>query len=347
MDRATMQNLFLYGGGGGAPQGQQGNSNEGMGGNPGDQGQQGMGYPGLFPASLQPYFSQSQQAAAAAHQAAAMAEARLNAQAYAGGGGGMEGYDPRFAANFSQQNYGDAQAQQEYMDANRLLLQRLHAGQGAPNQWGFGYGMPQAPQGMDAYAESGMLGPWSTTSAGLLGKMGPEEKTKKVRKKHKDKPKRPLSAYNLFFKDERQNILKAIPNKEDEEEGKKEDEESKEGEDDKDETEESKKRKRKKAPHGKIGFENLAKIIGQRWQKLESDRVEHYKKLAAKDMKRYKEEMEVFLTKIENEKKAKQEMADGVAPAPAPEEAEEGDEPPAKKAKTEDSEGDDEDKNEV
>jgi hypothetical protein len=54
-------------------------------------------------------------------------------------------------------------------------------------------------------------------------------------------------------------------------------------------------RKRKKRPHGKIGFESLAKVIGQRWQDLDPEQVEHYKKEAEVDMKRYKQEMEVYL----------------------------------------------------
>merc|ERR1712127_183108 len=53
----------------------------------------------------------------------------------------------------------------------------------------------------------------------------------------------------------------------------------------------------KKIPHGKIGFENLAKLIGKRWQELDADGIEKYKKLADEDMTRYKKEMEAFLTK--------------------------------------------------
>jgi len=259
----------------------------------------GQGYPqGMF--GQMPFFGQQGQASAATSQAAGYPQ--------------MD-YSGMMASQYSTQGSDP----QDYMNANQYLLARLQ--QGGP--WGMpmGYGMPQ---GMEGYES---LAPWSTTSAGLLGKIGgTEQKKKNVRKKHKDKPKRPLSAYNLFFKDERKKILESIPAKPEED-------------DDKDELDEDGKKK-KKPPHGKIGFENLAKIIGQRWQKLEPDRIEHYKKLAGKDMKRYKDQMEVFLTKIENEKKKKFEEDNGI---PAAEETTEGGgegddsgEPPAKKAKTDD-----------
>jgi hypothetical protein len=137
----------------------------------------------------------------------------------------------------------------------------------------------------DVYAENGILGPWSARSAGLLGSMviEGEEKDKKIRKKPKDKPKRPLSAYNIFFKEERSRILSVLP----------------EGEETK-ETEgggsgKGGGRKRKQKPHGKIGFESLAKIIGQRWQELRADQVSYYKQKAQQDTLRYKHEMEAYL----------------------------------------------------
>jgi hypothetical protein len=54
-------------------------------------------------------------------------------------------------------------------------------------------------------------------------------------------------------------------------------------------------RKRKQKSHGKIGFESLAKIIGQRWQELKADQVSYYKQKAQQDTLRYKHELEAYL----------------------------------------------------
>jgi hypothetical protein len=135
-------------------------------------------------------------------------------------------------------------------------------------------------------------------------------------KKPKNKPKRPLSAYNIFFKDARAKILAEIPDKkgdeddEEDEESKKEEEsgsdadkgikkegDGEEGGEKKDNGKKAPGKKRKRVPHGKIGFESLAKIVGQRWKELPPDELEVYKKLAEADMKRYRKEMEAYVQK--------------------------------------------------
>lgn len=146
--------------------------------------------------------------------------------------------------------------------------------------------------GGDSYAKNGILGPWSATSQALLGSMAydaaaksnrpPPKKARSHLKKHKDKPKRPLSAYNIFFKEERQRILDNLPESSTTPDAA---------------SEEKPKRKRAHKPHGKIGFENLAKLIGERWHSLNPESADYYRKLAEEDSLRYRSEMEAYLTK--------------------------------------------------
>lgn len=112
----------------------------------------------------------------------------------------------------------------------------------------------------------------------------------KRKRKAKDKPKRPLSAYNIFFQEERNRILESIPDKD-----KKTNENESEGP-------AAKKNPKKKRPHGKIDFEGLAKQIGQKWKNIGSEELERCKKLAAKDTERYEEEMKEYRAKLEEVK---------------------------------------------
>lgn len=279
------------------------------------------GYPGL----MQQYFQQQhQEQLQQQHQ-----QQQLQQQQQPG----LSGFDPRLSelselmgfpgaqqqsvmsntpsAGFGHQAFSQQQQRVpdgNLSDANRLLLLSLQQGQQQQQPQasqqalqGFPQVSAPAPTGQwigdmsgegDPYAANGILGPWSAASASLLGKMAstgaPDSKAKKVRKKPKDKPKRPLSAYNIFFKEERGRILAEIPESDSKEDLSAE----AEGGDGNQSA-----RKRKKRPHGKIGFENLAKVIGQRWQELNSEEVEYYKKKAEEDMKRYKNQMEEYMAK--------------------------------------------------
>ena len=54
-------------------------------------------------------------------------------------------------------------------------------------------------------------------------------------------------------------------------------------------------KKSHKKSHGKIAFQILAKVIGQRWRSIsDADKKQHYFDLAKKDLDRYKKQMEEY-----------------------------------------------------
>lgn len=104
----------------------------------------------------------------------------------------------------------------------------------------------------------------------------PKKRTRKKWKKPVGKPNRPLSAYNLYFRKERAIMLGDAAEMTDQEPGKK--------------------RVHRKT-HGKIGFAEMAKIIGAKWKKLPDEEKEEFVKVAvelkekyAKDLAEWREE---------------------------------------------------------
>jgi HMG-box domain len=81
----------------------------------------------------------------------------------------------------------------------------------------------------------------------------------------REKPKRPLSAYNFFFQNERQAILQDIPTRT---EGK------------------------PRRSHGKIGFADLARSIAAKWRNLSDQDRAVFDERAVVDKARYRKEME-------------------------------------------------------
>mmetsp|Transcript_29979 Transcript_29979/g.49493 ORF Transcript_29979/g.49493 Transcript_29979/m.49493 type:complete len:396 (+) Transcript_29979:63-1250(+) len=102
---------------------------------------------------------------------------------------------------------------------------------------------------------------------------------KRTWKKPKDKPKRPLSAYNLFFQHERNNILAALPT---------DDSVLDDGL-----TEEQRRRKHRKT-HGKIGFADLARRIADSWKNIDSSSRAVFEARAGIEKQRYKKELEAW-----------------------------------------------------
>lgn len=83
-----------------------------------------------------------------------------------------------------------------------------------------------------------------------------------------EKPKRPLSSYNLFFKNERLKLLDELPA--------------------------PPPGKKPKHSHGKLNFEGMAKIIGQRWRKVDPVTKARFEHLALDDRIRYERAMKIY-----------------------------------------------------
>eukprot|EP00522_Entomoneis_paludosa_P015289 CAMPEP_0172460288 /NCGR_PEP_ID=MMETSP1065-20121228/36279_1 /TAXON_ID=265537 /ORGANISM="Amphiprora paludosa, Strain CCMP125" /LENGTH=415 /DNA_ID=CAMNT_0013215271 /DNA_START=314 /DNA_END=1561 /DNA_ORIENTATION=- len=129
-------------------------------------------------------------------------------------------------------------------------------------------------------------------------------KRPKPRRKPRDMPKRPLSAYNLFFKQERELIL------ENQREGISQPDFVFPG---KEELERQAATGKKKAP---VLFQALARCIGQRWRALPRERVREFEEQAKIEMEAYRKKMAEYQQTVvqkaieENERKASAEDAE-------------------------------------
>jgi len=149
--------------------------------------------------------------------------------------------------------------------------------------------------------DSGKLGKQHAKGDG--GKLADSNVPKKKRKppekpwkKPKDMPKRPLSAYNLFFKDERERIksardaAEASPSSQADSES---------------DTAASTSTKAKSG----LGFAKLAQTIAKRWKELDPETRAPYEMQAAKDKERYDKEVAVWREEQRSKKDQAQKQA--------------------------------------
>uniref|UniRef100_A0A7S3L8R2 HMG box domain-containing protein n=1 Tax=Amphora coffeiformis TaxID=265554 RepID=A0A7S3L8R2_9STRA len=78
-----------------------------------------------------------------------------------------------------------------------------------------------------------------------------------------DRPKRPLSAYNLFFRDQRECLLKTLPPTKSNGRG-----------------------------HGKISFRDLGKMIGSMWKEIDPQEKARYEVMASQGREKYRKSVE-------------------------------------------------------
>lgn len=120
------------------------------------------------------------------------------------------------------------------------------------------------------------------------------------KKKPKDHPKRPLSAYNLFFKEERLALLSRLNISSHESTDCTINEDAKEIE--------SASKKRTKGET--LGFEQMAKIIAENWKSVDRERLERYKREAAEDKERYEKELLEYNQKPESTSEGEKEKSE-------------------------------------
>mmetsp|Transcript_11106 Transcript_11106/g.16833 ORF Transcript_11106/g.16833 Transcript_11106/m.16833 type:complete len:579 (+) Transcript_11106:150-1886(+) len=173
---------------------------------------------------------------------------------------------------------------------------------------------------------SGMMHPHMGMSAPAPA---PSKPVKAKKRYSGDMPRRPLTAYNFFFSEEREIILAQLPDEEGTPDEKENVKSEKEGEstevnpvdkilskmrtlDDEEmgdlkskirtntermlkiHKESDRVKKSHKKVHGKIAFQHLAKIVGQRWRNLPADEKKYYEDLASKDSNRFNEQLEAY-----------------------------------------------------
>lgn len=121
-----------------------------------------------------------------------------------------------------------------------------------------------------------------------IAKMGKNKRGRPKRNPAEGWPKRPLSAYNIFFKECREKIVG-------EESSDKSDAPEKSNETGDPLKPHSRRKRRKK--HGKISFGGLAKSVGSMWKELSPESMSYYERKAEESREAYRKEIKLFLEK--------------------------------------------------
>mmetsp|Transcript_17048 Transcript_17048/g.28946 ORF Transcript_17048/g.28946 Transcript_17048/m.28946 type:complete len:346 (-) Transcript_17048:102-1139(-) len=178
-----------------------------------------------------------------------------------------------------------------------------------PSDFDFGIKEDSLDFNMSAYIE-----PVSLNACKPVAHKAGKTAKKRTWKKPKDKPKRPLSAYNLFFQHEREKIISSIP-----------DDKSTVSVDDN--LSEEAKRRRHRKTHGKIGFAALARSIADKWKKIDDSSRSVFEARAEVEKQRYKKELDAWMklkkergesTKSKKKSKPAVTVAQKIAPPSGP-----------------------------
>jgi HMG (high mobility group) box len=121
--------------------------------------------------------------------------------------------------------------------------------------------------------------------------------------KEKIQPLRPLSAYNYFFRDERERILRQSGDHDHNHDMTSDNYPYTEMQQlvilrehwSQDRTQ----KRRHRKTHGKISFTALSKLVSQRWKVLPPEQKEFYQHVVSKDWKRYQEELKHFSRSVQ------------------------------------------------